>query len=77
MSAAQRRPIGASLHTGVVAIDALAPIGRGQSMMLFGPDALPAGSRRTDLALRLISAQTQLASGVRCVLVRGFGGKSN
>ena len=69
VSAAQRRPIGASLHTGVVAIDALAPIGRGQSMMLFGPDALPAGSGRTDVALRLITAQTQLGSGVRCVLV--------
>ena len=37
---AKRRPIGASLHTGVVAIDALTPIGRGQSMMLFGPDSL-------------------------------------
>ena len=34
VTAAQRRPIGSSLHTGVVAIDALAPIGRGQSMML-------------------------------------------
>ena len=69
VTAAQRRPIGSSLHTGVVAIDALAPIGRGQSMMLFGPDALPAGSGRTDLALRVIGAQHQLASGVRTVLV--------
>eukprot|EP00966_Prymnesium_polylepis_P222039 5137475-Prymnesium_polylepis.1 len=33
--AALRRPIGSSLHTGVVAIDALTPIGRGQSMALF------------------------------------------
>lgn len=44
VSAARRRPIGSSLHTGVVAIDALAPIGRGQSMMLFGPDSLPEGA---------------------------------
>lgn len=69
VSVAQRRTIGTSLHTGVVAIDALAPIGRGQSMMLFGPDTLPPGSGRTDLALRIISAQQQLGSGVRCVLV--------
>lgn len=69
VTAAQRRPIGASLHTGVVAIDALAPIGRGQSMMLFGPDSLPPGSGRTDLALRIIRAQKDLGSGVRCVLV--------
>ena len=66
---ARRRPIGASLHTGVVAIDALAPIGRGQSMMLFGPDSLPAGSGRTDLALRIVRAQRELQSGVRSVLV--------
>lgn len=69
VSAAQRRPIGASLHTGVVAIDALAPIGRGQSMMLFGPDSLPAGAGRTDVALRAVRAQHELQSGVRSVVV--------
>jgi len=67
--AARRRPIGASLHTGVVAIDALTPIGRGQSMMLFGPDALPSGCGRTDLALRLLSAQHTLQTGVKSLLV--------
>ena len=69
VAAARRRPIGASLHTGVLAIDALAPIGRGQSMMLFGPDALPPGSGRTDLALRIVRAQSELRTGVRSLLV--------
>ena len=69
VSAARRRPIGASLHTGIVAIDALTPIGRGQSMMVFGPDTLPAGSRRSDVATRTLIAQSSLSSGVRCVLV--------
>ena len=68
---ARRRPIGSPLHTGVVAIEALAPIGRGQSMMVFGPDSLPAGSGRTDLALRIISAQHELQTDVKCVLVLG------
>ena len=67
--AARRRPIGSSLHTGVVAIESLAPIGRGQSMMLFGPDGLPSGCGRTDLALRVIGAQHQLGSDVKCMLV--------
>lgn len=40
--AAGRRPIGSSLHTGVLAIDALTPIGRGQSMALFGPNGVSA-----------------------------------
>ena len=69
VSAAQRRPIGTSLHTGIVAIEALAPIGRGQSMMLFGPDDLPAGSGRTDIALRLLTAQHTLSTDVKCILV--------
>lgn len=69
VAAARRRPIGASLHSGVVAIDALTPIGRGQSMMLFGPDGLPAGCGRTDLALRLVSAQHALQTDVKTVLV--------
>ena len=66
---ARRRPVGSSLHTGVVAIDALTPIGRGQSMMLFGPDTLPAGSTRTDLAMRIVRAQHELGSGIRCIVV--------
>ena len=35
-SQSELRPIERSLHTGSVAIDALTPIGRGQSMMVFG-----------------------------------------
>mgnify|MGYP000847412899 CR=1 FL=1 len=69
VSAARRRPIGTSLHSGVVAIDALTPIGRGQSMVVFGPDGLPAGCGRTDLALRLLSAQHALKTNVKCILV--------
>jgi F0F1-type ATP synthase alpha subunit len=71
--AARRRPIGSSLHTGVIAIDALAPIGRGQSMMLFGPDSLPAGSSRTDLAIRVLTAQLALETEVRSLLVLSDG----
>lgn len=67
--AAGRRPIGSSMHTGVVAIDALTPIGRGQSMALFGPNGLPQGAGRTELALRVIEAQHALGSDVKCVLV--------
>jgi hypothetical protein len=63
--AAGRRPIGSSMHTGVIAIDALTPIGRGQSMALFGPNGLPSGAGRTDLAMRVIEAQHTLSSGVK------------
>ena len=37
---AQLLPINRSLHTGTPAVDALTPIGRGQSMMLFGERGL-------------------------------------
>jgi F0F1-type ATP synthase alpha subunit len=37
--------------------------------MVFGPDGLPLGCGRTDLALRLLSAQPLLGTDVRCVLV--------
>jgi len=38
-------------------------------MMLFGPDALPAGSTRTDIAMRILRAQHELRTSVRSVLV--------
>ena len=64
-----RKPINAPLHTGVLAIDALTPIGRGQSMLLLGPDSMPAGATRSALAARLLSAQGELQTNVATCLV--------
>ena len=64
----QRKPIGESVHCGVVALDALTPLGRGQSMALFAPDELPEGVGRSALAQRVVAAQSELG-GLRCVLV--------
>ena len=73
--ASGRRPIGKPLHTGVVAIDALTPIGRGQSMAVFGPNGLPSGAGRTDVGMRIVEAQHLLQSGVKSVLVLSGEGR--
>ena len=67
-----RKPISTSLHTGVVAVDALTPLGRGQSCAVFGPDELPAADGRS-LGARIIGAQAQLGTGVRTVAVVAGG----
>lgn len=56
------QPIHASLHTGTAAVDVLTPIGRGQTMLVIGPD----GTGKSSLALDCIVAQA--TSSVRCVL---------
>ena len=66
---ADLRPIDSSLHTGTLAIDALTPVGRGQSMMLFGE----AGTGKSSLALDACLAQAA-ASDVHCVLALSDGG---
>ena len=68
-----RKPISTSLHTGVVAVDALTPLGRGQSCAVFGPDELPAADGRSRLGARIIGAQAQLGTGVRTVCVVAGG----
>lgn len=57
------------MHTGIVAMDALTPLGRGQSMAVFGPDELPAGAGRSELASRVVCAQAALPSGIKSILV--------
>ena len=64
----QRKPIGESVHCGVVALDALTPLGRGQSMALFAPDELTEDAGRSALARRVVAAQSELG-GLRSVLV--------
>jgi F-type H+-transporting ATPase subunit alpha len=57
-----RGQINESLFTGVAAVDTLAPLGRGQSMLLTGL----AGSGKRDLMLEAILGQRK--SDVHCVL---------
>ncbi len=66
---AERAPISKPLHTGVVAIDALAPLGRGQSMLLLGPDGLPAELSRSAVARRVLGGSAAFAPEVSTVLV--------
>ena len=65
----QRKPIGESVHSGIIAVDALTPIGRGQSMAVFGADALPEDAGRTALASRVLAAQAALPRGLKSILV--------
>merc|ERR1711871_758182 len=59
---AQLQRVHQSLHTGVTAIDALCPVGRGQSMLLTGPEGCSKSSIARDVLL------AQRAGDVRCVL---------
>jgi F-type H+-transporting ATPase subunit alpha len=65
----RRAPISQPLHTGVLAIDSLAPIGRGQSMLILGPDTLPPGAGRSALAHRVLSGAAASAPDVKRVYV--------
>jgi hypothetical protein len=65
----RRVPISQPLHTGVLAIDSLAPIGRGQSMLLLGPDTLPQSAGRSALAFRVLDGAAAFAPEVRRVYV--------
>ena len=66
----QLKPICRSLHTGTMAIDALTPVGRGQSMMLFGES----GTGKSSMVLDAVLAQA--TSDVHCVLSLSDGGAS-
>lgn len=59
---ADLQPIHASLHTGTAAVDVLTPIGRGQTMLIIGPD----GTGKSSVALDAIVAQA--TSAVHCIL---------
>lgn len=65
----RRAPISQPLHTGVLAIDSLAPIGRGQSMLILGPDTLPRGAGRSALAHRVLDGAASFAPDVRRLYV--------
>lgn len=58
---AQRAQISECLLTGVRALDALTPLGRGASFLVIGPD----GSGKTTLAVDAMLGQ--VGSGVHCV----------
>jgi len=62
-----RTPITTSLHTGVSAVDLLAPVGRGQCMLVVGER----GSGKSALVADCVRAQA--STGVRCV-VAALGG---
>ena len=68
----QLKPIDRSLHTGTTAIDALTPIGRGQSMMLFGEGGTGKSSIARDAALA--QSLNGSADDVHCVLALSDGG---
>ncbi len=65
---ADLKPIESSLHTGIAAIDALAPIGRGQSMLVLGER----GTGKSAIGADVLLAQAVAADGpggaVHCVL---------
>lgn len=64
----RRKVIQDRLHTGISAVDVLVQMGRGQSLMIMGPDDLPKGSTRQDLYQRILAGQT-LDTGVRTLLL--------
>ena len=63
-----RQPIHENLHTGFKALDALAPVGRGQSTLLLGAPRAQAAVRRT-LRRNLLSSVGGGAGEVRCIVV--------
>ena len=65
----ERAPISQPLHTGVVAIDALAPLGRGQSMLVLGPDGLPPEASRSSLARRILAGSKSFSPDITAALV--------
>ena len=65
----RRAPISQPLHTGVLAIDSLTPIGRGQSMLILGPDTLSPEVGRSSLAHRVVNGVATFAPEVRRVYV--------
>ena len=52
-----------NLHTGWTAVDALTPIGRGQSMLVAGN----LGSGKTTLAAETIATQLRRSSSPLCI----------
>lgn len=73
-SQAQLKPIERSLHTGTLAIDSLTPVGRGQSMMLFGL----AGTGKSSIGWDALLAQNRACDSspnpVHTVLALSDGG---
>ena len=60
-SQAELREIDSSLHTGTLAIDTLTPIGRGQSMMLFGEAGTGKSAIGVDAILSQATSDVHLA----------------
>lgn len=67
--ATDRSVINKNLPCGVIAMDALTPMGRGQSMVVFSPSTLPEDAGGSDLAMRVMLAQKELETGVRTIMV--------
>jgi len=68
---AELKPICSSLHTGTTAIDALTPVGRGQSMLLIGEE----GTGKSTIARDAILAQASAGSqDVHCIVGVSRGG---
>jgi len=63
LSSKERARITEPLITGISAVDVLTPVGRGQSLLLYGPK----GSGKSTAMMQAIAAQG--AAGVRCILV--------
>ena len=67
---AQLKPIDRSLHTGTAAIDALAPIGRGQTALIFGQP----GTGKSTIGFDALLAQAH-HKDVHCVLALSEGSR--
>ena len=78
--ASELKPIDTSLHTGTAALDALAPLGRGQSMLILGPNdattAIARGAVGTQRALSGTPSDARAARGAQCYYAHltGAGG---
>ena len=65
--ASELKPIDTSLHTGTAALDALAPLGRGQSMLILGPhDATTAIARARRQTRRMVNLGQGHVRGCPC-----------
>jgi F0F1-type ATP synthase alpha subunit len=67
-----REQIGEALVTGVRAVDALTPVGRGSSLLVVGP----AGSGKTALARDAVLGQSLLAAAAAAAATKGGAGKA-
>ena len=67
---AEREQLQASISTGVTAVDTLAPIGRGQSMLFFGSE----GTGKSSLASEIMEHSLHMGSFDKVNVLRAVGG---